>query len=329
MTRQSNIPAAHPLITWVQPLVQWGELLKKMGKAEAIAQVWPNEAHVHAWIEKGTALLTQCRVAGKTAHALVELIGSGAIDAQGVENLLALQGWEHASLSDYDYGEKDNAEYFPLLDSWQIAVGNATVLERGQYQTCDARANWLNQGLGFFELILQEDAESEGIPLVNDAHLVWLQELCTAQPWARQTVAQWLIDEPSRSPLWTWVFNEELGQRPSAEFLDSVLHTLDDRAKPEQMHHWEHVLREERLTLMAEQAPMFFKQIQELHSMHLALYGEVPLEFQPMKDYCQERAQLIAGTMGLHYAGNAESLDASTKPSMDKLFCDDAPSIAL
>ena len=52
-----------PMQVWVQPLIQWGTLLQTMGKDEATTQVWPNEAHVRAWIEKGTALLTHCRAA--------------------------------------------------------------------------------------------------------------------------------------------------------------------------------------------------------------------------------------------------------------------------
>lgn len=328
-----------PMQVWVQPLIQWGTLLQTMGKDEATTQVWPNEAHVRAWIENGTALLTHCRVAGRTTHALVELMSEGTIDAHEVERLLALQGWEHTTMSDYDYGGNDNAEYFPLLESWQIAVGNATVLERGQFQVCDARAHWLNQGLGLFELNPEDDGADEGIPLIDGSHMEWIQKLCRSQPWARQTVAHWMLDEPRHSPAWDWVFGEELGQLPSADFLDSILQLLDERAVQHrmlderdarnQMDLWAHdTLCQERLNLLAQQAPVFFQKIQELHSMHLTLYGGVPKEFQASRDYLMERAQLLAGTMAQRYTGNAESLEASTNPSMGKLFCDDAPSMA-
>lgn len=282
-----------------------------------------------SWIEKGTALLTQCNVAGRTTHALVELIGNGQIDAQEVQRLLALQGWEHTSTSDYDYGEKENVEYFPLVDSWQIAVGCATVLGKGQFQSCPASASWLNQGLGFFETDTEFDGENESIPLVDAAHLAWLQELCRTHAWARQTVAQWLLDEPSHSPAWEWVFNEELGLNPSAEFLDSILQTLDERAQSASKHHWEHAVREERMALLERQAPLFFQQVQELHGMHLGLYGGIPDEWDAAKNYHKERALLVAGALSQHYAGNAESLDASTSPSMGKLFCEDTPSMAV
>lgn len=317
----------HPLLAWVQPLLKWGVLQETVGKEEAAAVLWPRHGDRVAWIEKGTSMLTQCRVAGNTSHALVQLIGSGAIDAQEVERLLTLQGWEHATLGEYDYDDKDNTEYVPLTDSWKIAVGCATVLAHGRFQDCNARANWLNQGLGVFEVTPDDELE-DTIASVDASHLAWIQELCSKELWARQTVAQWLVDEPSYSPPWEWVFNEELGNKPSPDFLDSILQALDERGMSQHKHHWEHTLREERLALLELQAPIFFKSVHDLHTMHLSLYGSVPEEFQANKDYCAERAQFAAGTMAITYAGNAESLEASTSPSMGRLFCDEIPSSA-
>lgn len=317
----------HPLLAWVQPLLKWGALLETMSKEAAATQLWPRHGDRVAWIEKGTALLVRCQVAGDTSQALVHLIGNGAIDAHAVERLLILQEWEHATPSEYDYDGVDHAEYVPLIDSWQIAVGSATVLQRGQFQVCDARTNWLNQGLGFFEVIPEDDLD-DAKPSVDASHLVWVQELCNKELWARQTISQWLVDEPSYSPRWEWVFSEELGRNPSPDFLDSILQAMDERGMPQHKHHWEHTLREERLTLLEKQAPVFFKTLQQQHSMHLSLYGAVPEEFQANKNYCAERSQFVAATMATTYAGNAESFETSTNPSMGKLFCDESPSMA-
>ena len=326
MPIESNIPKENSLLIWVQPLLQWGALLNTMGQKEALSSIWRDDRQVLAWIDKGYALLTHCQIDSTMAHSLVELIRNEGIDANEIERLLALQGWEYTLMIDDAYWEEEEGEYVPLIDSWRIAVGCATVLVRGQYQACNANTQWLNQGLGLFEISPEGNG---GVPLVDATHLAWLKQMCQEHSWARQVIAQWLLDEPSRSPTLTWVFDEKLGQCPNEEFLDSVLQTLDERTMPHQKHHWEHTLREERLALLEQQAPVFFEKMQELHSMHLGLYGDVPQDIQASQDYCNERARLVANILTQAYAGNAESLEVSTNPSMGKLFCDDAPSMAL
>lgn len=293
---------------------------------EANKAIWNSDRYVIAdWIEHGHCLMTMGQGNLEMAQELMWLIDIGQIDPLLVAEQLQQQNWDYTCTD--DYSEKDDVEYYPLQDSWDMAVGCAMVLTKKIMAASPRNREWLHQGLAlFYGLGNIDNVIGKSIFFVDDSHETWLSAWCKETPWVREVVAQWALDRGDECPRWAWLFEDGLGLAPSNDFIDTVVQEMDDKSMNE-------IMLNPMTALMAQHAPLFFTGITQSLQTYSGLYGGVPDDYRGHEVYCKARAETIKSMFPdamPGYRGNAEPVEvSSTIPSMGKLFCEDEPSSAV
>lgn len=324
--RKEVVTVEYPaLIKWLRTLDAWTQIAQTSTQKQANKVIWNNHQYSIAdWIELGHGLMTMSQCTTEMSESLMYFVEHGIIDPVLIAEQLKTQGWEYVMTD--DYSEKEETEYFPLEDAWCMAMGCAMLLTRTNLPFCAQSREWLAQGLElFYGLNEVVEDEEPSTPLVDQRHEAWLEVLCTHEPWAREVTVQWALDNGACSPLWPWLFDDCLGTRPSCDFVDSVLQTMDSQNDAD-------AFENPQLDLLKEKAPRLFTALMQGVQTYCVLYGEAPAGYQEHADYCLSRAQVVSSMFpdAMAYVGNAElSGVSSTSPSMGKLFCADEPSNAV
>lgn len=324
--RKEKVTVEYPaLIQWIRTLDAWSKIASKSTQTQANKAIWNDDRYAIAdWIELGHGLMTGSQCTMEMGSELMDFVARGIIDPVLVAEQIKAQDWEYTSVD--DYSEKEETEYFPLVDSWCMAMGCAMVLTKTSLPFCSQSREWLAQGMElFYSLHEVVEDEQAGTPLVDQRHETWLEMLCTQEPWAREVAVQWALDNGECSPLWPWLFDDCLGKRPSCDFMDSVLQTMDSQNDAQ-------AVENPQMVLFKEHAPLFFQAVVQGAQTYTALYGEAPTGYTGHGDYCLIRAQVVSNMFPdamAPYTGNAEFTgESSTSPSIGKLFCTDEPSNA-
>ena len=119
-----------PLIKWLRELDRWAELAKRTTGKKATCAIWgehPGDV-IEKWIERGTALMSQCNP--DATDELLHWIKEGIIDPEYVAAQLKLQNWDYVVR--VEHLEKEDDQYFPLNESWDTAVGSAMVISKAE-----------------------------------------------------------------------------------------------------------------------------------------------------------------------------------------------------
>ena len=325
--RKNSVTVEYPpLLKWLRTLSQWVELARASTPKEACRRLWNNDRfNILEWIENGHCMMVMGQCDTSVAEDIMRWIAKGIIDPKIVSMQLEYQNWEYVIKDDYD--DNSETEYFALKDSWDAALGFSMILHCTELPVCDKNKDWLAQGVELFYIPDPTGADHPYSTSVNIRHEAWLRDLCLRAPWAREVVAQWMLDNPQNSPRWPWCFHEDLGTSPTLDFLENILFAIDgdNGASSDD--------KNIQLALLKTQAPEFYMALNNGQHLYSLLYGSMPQDYIKHEHYCNDRADTIRSMLVQTTAHQAEKLDvearSSTSPSMGRLFGEDAPSNAV